>query len=75
MNNIILHPPFRFLYADEGSTTDLYVAISMTIFTAFWIVFVIYIASKIELILTLYEIAASLLSDQPLLLVIAVVVS
>lgn len=47
----------------------------MTIFTAFWIVFVIYIASKIELILTLYEIAASLLSDQPLLLVIAVVVS
>lgn len=50
-------------------------AIALTVFTCLWIVFVIFIASKIELVLALYEIAATITFDQPLVLVISIVVN
>lgn len=47
----------------------------MTIGVVVWIILVMYIWGKLELILTLYEIAANIIMDQPMIIVISLVVS
>lgn len=62
------------VYSEKSTTTNLYTAILATILCVFWFVFLGFIVKKIELILNLYEIAAQLTFDQPMLIVISVVV-
>lgn len=47
----------------------------MTIGVVVWIILVMYIWGKLDLVLTLYEIAANIIMDQPMILVISCVVS
>lgn len=63
-----------FRYSEYGTTEHLVMAIAMTLFTTMWIIMLIYILHRIELILCLYEIAAKIVSDQPMIILLSVVV-
>lgn len=64
-----------YMYSQEGTTSQLFAAILMTVGLCFWIAFIFFLKGKIALVLALYEIAASILYDQPLVIVISIVVS
>lgn len=64
-----------YIYSQDGTSSQLFAAILMTVGMVFWIAFIIFLKGKIALVLALYEIAASILYDQPLVLLISIVVS
>lgn len=64
-----------YIYSQDPTTSKLFGAILMTVGMVFWIGFIIFLKGKIALVLALYEIAASILYDQPLVILISVVVS
>lgn len=66
---------FRTLYAQKHSIILFYQALVVSIFFGCWVIFLIFILSKINLILSLYEVAAQLIYDQPLILLVSFLVS
>lgn len=62
-------------YSDDQSTNSMIAAIMATIFSFFWIVFIAFTYKKIVLVLKLYEIAAKVTFDQPVVLLISFGVS
>lgn len=63
------------MYATHGTDDDLILAIILSVVSVLWLIIVTFVARKLELILTLYEIAATIIMDQPFVLVGSFLVS
>lgn len=64
----------RNLFAVESSTEMLFGAILMTLFMIGWFIFLVDIGNKLSLIFKLYEIAGLITFNNPVILMVALVV-
>lgn len=65
---------FRILYGDYGTSEGLALGIVITILFVLWILFIIFAARKVKLVLMLYGESSSVLRQMPQLLLVGVLV-